>query len=230
MDTISESALFDRDTQIRLAIVAIGFSPIASLAISIFHVIPLHFSGPFIVLPAAMGALVLGSIFPQYAQTLIRGFTLGLVAVFFYDVTCRFPFIATGIWSDFIPKIGDYLLDRHHVHWVVGYLWRYLGNGGGMGLAFYAGYPLVRKYMEPLRAGLTYGVLIFCCLLITLYLSPYGRVSLFQPTLVTGTLGLLGHLVYGSVLGYGVRQLPETAASEVSEPVLLRKTSVHTWS
>jgi hypothetical protein len=206
---------FDRDVQIRLAIFAIGFSPIASLCLSTFNLIPLYISGPAIVLPSIVGALVLGSVFPRYAQTLVRGFLLGLSAVFLYDLTCRFPFMATGMWPDFIPKIGNYLLRRDQIHWFVGYLWRYAGNGGGMGLAFYAVYPLISTKMKPLKAGVAYGVGIFCCLLITIYLSPSGRIYLFSPTVFTGTFGFLGHVVFGSILGYGAGRFPDSEASFV---------------
>lgn len=219
----------DKDVRIRLAIFAIGFSPIASLSLSTFNVIPLYISGPAVVLPSIVAALVIGSIFPRYAQTLVRGFFLGLLAVFLYDLTCRFPFMATGVWPDFIPKIGNYLLRREHMHWFVGYLWRYAGNGGGMGLAFYAVYPLIKRRVHPLRAGVTYGIAIFCCLLMTVYLSPAGKVYLFSPTLFTATFGFLGHIVYGYILGYGVKQLPDLQATvapvtvPIQEPLEMRK-------
>jgi hypothetical protein len=207
------SVLKNKDIWIRLAIFAIGFSPIASLSLATFELIPLHISGPCIVLPAILSAFMLGSAFPQYRQTLLRGFLLGVVGVFIYDLTCRFPFIAVGVWADFIPKIGCYLLNHEHVHWSVGYLWRYIGNGGGMGLAFYAVYPLIRERVRPIATGVVYGLLVFACALATIYLSPDGRSYLFDPTLTTGLLGLLGHVVFGYTLGYGVKRFPDQIAS-----------------
>ena len=198
----------DKDIRVRLMIFVIGFAPITSLALSAFTLIPLHISGPYIVLPSILGAFALAAMHPEYSQIMVRGFTLGLAAVLLYDMTCRFPFIAAGMWPDFIPKIGSYLLNRENVPSWVGYLWRYGGNGGGMGLAFYAIYPLFSKQVRPLKAGVIYGVIIFCCLLGTIYLSPSGRTYLFAPTLFTGLLGLLGHLVYGFTLGYGTRRFP----------------------
>ncbi len=194
------------DALIRLTIFVLGFAPIASLSLSTFNLVPLYVSGPVIVLPAIAGAVALGLMFREYAPTLVRGFLLGVMAVFLYDLTCRLPFIAAGIWPDFIPKIGNYLLHRDHVHWSVGYLWRYIGNGGGMGLAFYAVYPLLARRVRPIKAGLVYGVAIFCCLLATIYLSPSGRTYLFDPKLVTAVLGLMGHVVFGLTLGYGTQR------------------------
>lgn len=222
-----------KDVRIRLAIFAIGFSPIASLSLSAFGLIPLYISGPCIVLPAIISAFVLGSLFPQYARTLIRGFLLGVVAVFIYDLTCRFPFIAKGVWPDFIPKIGGYLLHRGHVHWSVGYLWRYIGNGGGMGLAFYAMYPLISDRVKSVKAGTIYGIVIFGCALATIYLSPAGRTYLFDPTFLSAYLGLMGHLVFGYTLGYGAKLFPDPMASTAirgdSMPLVLHREVVSSW-
>lgn len=203
------SLLGDKDVRIRLAIFAIGFSPITSLSLSTFNLLPLHISGPFIVLPAILGAFILGLAVPQYTRTLARGFMLGIVAVFLYDLTSRFPFMMAGVWPDFIPKIGHYLLNRENVHWSVGYLWRYIGNGGGMGMAFYATYPLVSDRIKALKAGTVFGVMIFGCALITIYCSPSGRTYLFNPTLLTGFFGLMGHIVFGYTLGFGAQQFPD---------------------
>lgn len=195
-----------QDAFVRCTIFALGFAPIASLSLSTFNLIPLYVSGPAVVLPAIAGIVALGLMFREYSRVLVRGFLLGLTAVFLYDLTCRFPFMAIGVWHDFIPKIGNHLLHREHVHWAVGYLWRYVGNGGGMGLAFYAVYPLLKGRVQAMQAGLAYGVGIFCCLLVTIYLSPSGRTYLFDPTPLTATLGLLGHIVYGLTLGFGTQQ------------------------
>lgn len=195
-----------QDALVRCTIFALGFAPIASLSLSTFNLIPLYVSGPAVVLPAIAGLVTLGLMSHQYSRTLVRGFLLGLTAVFLYDLTCRFPFMAIGVWHDFIPRIGNYLLHRENVHWSVGYLWRYIGNGGGMGLAFYAVYPLLKWRVQAVQAGLVYGVGIFCCLLITIYCSPSGRTYLFDPTPLTATLGLLGHIVYGLTLGLGTQQ------------------------
>ncbi len=218
-----------QDTLIRLTIFVLGFAPIASLSLSAFNLIPLYVSGPVIVLPAIAGVVALGLMFRQYAPIVVRGFLLGLMAVFLYDLTCRFPFMAMGVWQDFIPKIGNYLLHREHVHWCVGYLWRYIGNGGGMGLAFYAVYPLLIRRVRPLKAGLVYGVAIFCGLLVTIYLSPSGRTYLFDPKPLTALLGLLGHVVFGLTLGYGTQQSLSYRRSRFSSPVQLEPRTVR-WA
>jgi hypothetical protein len=154
----------------------------------------------------------------MYTPRVLEGLASGVIAVTLYDMT-RIPFLAAGVWPDFIPKIGSYLLNAADpnyslAHWIVGYIWRYVGNGGGMGLAFYMVFPIVGRRLDSRVSGTLYGLGIFGCLLITLYLSPGGRVYLFDPSLLTGSLGLIGHIVYGFILGLCVHYLnPEVGGN-----------------
>ena len=194
-----------KDVLIRFALFAIGFSPIASVCLSTFRLIPLHVSGPLVVLPAIFAAVWICRTYEAYAPRVLEGLASGIIAVTLYDMT-RIPFVAAGLWFDFIPKIGTYLLNAQDpnysvLHWSVGYIWRYVGNGGGMGLAFYMVLPLLKIRLDPRLTGTLYGLGIFACLLVTIYLSPAGRIYLFDPSLMTGALGLVGHIVYGFILG-----------------------------
>jgi hypothetical protein len=169
------------------------------LAFAVFELVPLHLSTPALVLPAAALGLALALRFPAYGRLAARGFAYALVAVLLYDAT-RLPWIISGVWRDFIPNIGALLLDRSEGHLALGYAWRWLGNGGGMGLAFFMAYPLVARHVPVRSAGLVYGVLIWLCLLATLLLAPRGQEMLFRLTLLTFTFSLVGHLVFGGVL------------------------------
>ena len=137
--------------------------------------------------PAIVSAVLIGAANEKYARMGREGLMLGLIAVLIYDLTCRVPFILCGLWPDFIPKIGNYLLNEKGEHWFIGYLWRYFGNGGGMGLAFYMGFPLLNGRYDARRCGPIYGLAIFCCLLATLYLSRGGTTYLFKPNLMSST-------------------------------------------
>jgi len=138
---------------------------------------------------------------PQYRTIAISGFIFGLIAVTIYDAF-RVPFILTGVWGDFIPKIGIWLVGDHKAHPLVGYLYRYIGDGGGMGIAYVAIYPLlIRIFAKPIASGLAYGVFIWCGLMATIALAPHGAEELFPLTPVNVTLSLTGHLIYGGVLG-----------------------------
>jgi len=182
---------------------AVGFAPITALALSLTGWVPLHVGAPFLVLPAVCAGVVLGVWQPSYGRLAGQGFLLGLLAVLLYDCT-RIPFIAAGVWSDFIPNIAMQLLDSPDPNWWVGYGWRYAGNGGGMGLAFAVGYGIFRPRLNTWLLGIGYGLAIWSALLLTLYLVPNGEEVLFAVTPLTFTLSLLGHVVYGAALAMGV--------------------------
>jgi hypothetical protein len=194
-------ALADRrDAAIRWAYFAIGFAPITTLAMAIVGIVPLPVSTILIVLPAILVAVGLFVQYPEHGTRFATGLGIGLLATAAYD-TVRWTTIALGMWGDFIPKIGGMLLARPEPNWLVGYLWRYLGNGAGMGAAFVMVLPLVSARAACAKAAPIYGVAIWLCLIGTLVVAPDGQAMLFNLTPATLALSLLGHLVYGITLG-----------------------------
>ena len=183
-----------------VAYFAIGFSPITALAIAIIGVLPLSVSTLLIVLPATLLGIGLALWFPGYRKLALKGLMIGLIAVFLYDCM-RVPFIITGIWGDFIPKINMWLFNTSQPNWVVGYIWRYVGDGGYMGMAFTVAYCTLKPRVDARIAGVGFGIAIWLCLLGTLILAPHGQEMLFKLTLTTMSLSLLGHLIYGISLG-----------------------------
>jgi len=178
----------------------IGFSPITALAIAIIGVLPLSITTILIVLPATLLGVGLAVWFPAYGKLALKGLVIGLIAVFLYDCM-RVPFIIAGIWGDFIPKINMWLFNTSQPNWVVGYIWRYLGDGGYMGMAFTVAYCTLKPRVDARIAGLGFGLAIWLCLLGTLVLAPHGQEMMFKLTLTTVSLSLLGHLIYGITLG-----------------------------
>ncbi|MBL4705752.1 MAG: hypothetical protein JKY54_14600, partial [Flavobacteriales bacterium] len=71
----------------------------------------------------------------ELKRLIARGWLAGIVAVLMYDIS-RIPFIYMG-WEDFIPGLGGWITGSDE-NFTVGYLWRYLGNGAGLGLGFAA--------------------------------------------------------------------------------------------
>jgi hypothetical protein len=183
-----------------LAFFAAGFAPITALAVTIVGILPLYLSALFLVVPAIALSVLLGLGFPEYGKLALRGFVIGLIAVTLYD-SMRVPFILAGAWGDFIPKIGMWLLNSPEPNLAVGYLWRYIGDGGAMAMAFTVPYALFRPRLHPIVAGTAFGVAIWLCLLGTLLLAPHGQQMLFPLTLTTFSLSLLGHLIYGASIG-----------------------------
>ncbi len=179
---------------------AIGFAPITALAISLVGLLPLTVSAWAVVAPAAGLGLLLGVRFPGYGALALKGFGIGIVAVTVYDCT-RAPFIVLGIWGDFIPNIGKWLLGSPQPNWLVGYLYRYVGDGGGMGMAFTVVYSLLRPHLRCWLVAIGYGLAIWGCLMLTLLLAPDGQELMFRLTPISVTLSLLGHVVYGTTIG-----------------------------
>lgn len=183
----------------RLMLIALGWVPIAALCLALFGVMPLDVSARFVVLPAAVLAIAIGWRYPECGRVALVGFVAGLVATAAYDVT-RLALVGVGVWPDFIPPIGKLALADDQAHPVWGYVWRFLGNGGGMGLTF-ALLP-----WRGVRAGLIYGAVVCGCLYVTLLFGPGVQERLFPLSAVTAMAAMVGHLDYGGVLGYLVRR------------------------
>ena len=199
----------------RLLFALIGFAPIVTLAAALFGWVPLHVSAKFVVLPAIAGAIVLGLTHRAWGRLALVGFLAGVVATGGYDAT-RLALVWLGVWPDFIPAIGQMAMLDDGAHPAWGYFWRFVGNGGGMGVTFamlLCG-PHAERGRLGSRTGMAYGTFICFCLFGTLLLAPGAQERLFPLTPVTVAAALLGHLDYGLLLGWLTRMwLPKPATS-----------------
>ena len=197
-----------------IAFFAIGFAPITALAFAIIGVLSLSAGAFLLVLPTTVLGIGLGMKFPWYGNLALKGLLIGLIAVFLYDCM-RVPLIVTGVWGDFIPKINIWLFDSSQPNWVVGYTWRYLGDGGFMGMAFTVGYLVLKPRLDCRIAALGFGVGIWLCLILTLLIAAHGQEMLFELTLTTASLSLLGHLIYGLSIGLLLPYVCRTRAGDI---------------
>jgi hypothetical protein len=188
------------DIFMSMAYFAIGFSPITALAFAIIGILPLGVMTLAFVLPAALLGVGLAVRFPAYRRLALKGLIVGLIAVFLYDCM-RVPFILAGAWGDFIPNINKMLFNTTQPNFIVGYTWRYIGDGALMGMAFTVGFEVLKPRVDNRLAGLAFGVAIWICLVLTLLIAPHGQQMLFRLTPVTLSLSLLGHLIYGAAIG-----------------------------
>lgn len=181
---------------VRLAFFALGFLPISALGVAVIGWVPLDWSAKLLVGPAVLGLLLLAWAFPQARRLALVGFLAGVVATGAYDAT-RLSLVALGWWPEFIPAIGRLALADDAASPLWGYAWRFLLNGGCMGLAF-AMLP-----WHGLRAGVVYGSAVCCCLWASLWLGgPKAEALLFPLNPATALFSWVGHVDYGAVLGF----------------------------
>lgn len=189
----------------------IGFSPITALAFALMDCCSLPVATMIMVIPALILAIGLAYAKPNLGKLMLRGFFAGIIAVTCYDCV-RIPLTMLGYINDFIPKIGIMLAGPDDFHFLIGYLWRYLGNGGGMGMAFVSCFTLLKNCLKEKQQAkitprvtkqisLAFGTFIWLCLMITLHLSPNGEQVMFPLNPTTLLISLVGHLIFGYTLG-----------------------------
>jgi hypothetical protein len=205
----------------RLVLTLLGFVPIASLCMALFQFVSLHATLTLLILPSLLIAGLVASRYPTLGLEALLGLMAGMIATGLYDLV-RLGFIVAGMWRDFIPLIGRMALDTPDASPLWGYLWRYIGNGGAMGMTF------MMLHWRGAGTGMLYGTAICCCLFGTLLWAPDAQVLLFRLTPLSALGALSGHLVYGAVLGGLTRWMDARSAFP---PRLLRvlRRSQHEW-
>ena len=197
----------DRETARRaalaLVLAAAGATPVTLIAASTFGV-GLRAAAVHVALPAVAVVAVVAVRHRPAAALVGQAVVAGVSATALYDLS-RFAFLALGVVDrDPIPHIGVELgLDPPVV---VGYLWRYLGNGTGLALAFLA------LGFRGRAAGVAYGLAVCGGLLVTLVVSPHGQDLLFPLGPGTVVMATTGHALFGAVLGARSARLAAASA------------------
>ena len=186
--------------------------PLLSITAHVAGLVPMHVTAGLIVIPTALVLVVLGIFVPMPEDRLvIEGLRWGILATAVYDVFRLDTVAFLGWWGDFIPTMGTWLIDvdpsSRVLGGVAGYIWRYAGDGGGLGVVFLVGAaatglrrlgPTATVAAAVLFAvGPTWGGLMVTVLL------PRGQQLMFPLTPTTVTLSLTGHVIFGIVLGLG---------------------------
>ena len=97
-----------------------------------------------------------------------------------------------------------------------------------MGMAFIVAYSALKLRVNRYIAAIGFGIAVWACLLATLALAPHGQEQLFRLTLTTLSLSLLGHIIYGFVLGALVSRVSRepVVKAELQKTIPLRLSSV----
>lgn len=205
-------------------LITAGALPVCSIPLYVFGLLSMTAAALFLVIPFGITAAMLVFREKSSESTWARqGFLAGLAAVTAYD-TARMPLVVTKIWPDFIPRLGGWVLHGTTSNIPVGYLWRYIGDGGGIGMVFFVMCGLALRFRpalvtsRPIVLAIGYGVFVWSGLVATIALSARGAILLFPLTPATLSLSLGGHVIYGFVLG---RFLRRRIALQPSESALL---------
>ena len=176
-----------------------GLLPVSSIALHCAGILSLSNCLFFLVIPTFIFAIVTSAINTRVLKLVLLGWLSGVVAVAVYDIS-RIPFIYAG-WADFIPHITSWLTGSNDNAYLIGYTWRYAGNGGGLGIVFFllADHFGWKKYI--VSNGVTFGLLVFAGLLALLVFIPESQNLMFEVTPISFFGGMVGHIVYGYVLG-----------------------------
>jgi hypothetical protein len=213
----------------RAVLIIAGFLPVTLIAVSTFDIVGLRALAGYVLAPVIVTVAYL-VIRRRVVSTMVRkAVGAGLVATALYDLV-RFSFLGTGLMShDPIPHIGVAL--GLHPAWVFGYLWRYLGNGGGLAVAFSA------LGLRGIRGGVLYGLFVCSGLLALLFVCPNAQTALFPLTWVTVLMATVGHAVYGAVLGAiaerdGCRQghLPSAGSTGLTSTIGVPSSASRLWT
>ncbi|MEM7275950.1 MAG: acyl-ACP thioesterase domain-containing protein [Actinomycetota bacterium] len=177
-------------------------------------------------LAVPLGFVVLGIVVaarPLARALASEALLAGLVATFLYDLL-RWGFLAVELMArDPIPHLGSGL--DLEPGWLFGYLWRFIGNGGGLALCFFA------LGGRGARLGAAYGLAVCSGLLAFLIAAPNGQSDLFPLDGATLFVAVAGHLIYGITLGLLADRSPARAeAMAGARPLWSVPASVRFWA
>lgn len=177
----------------RLVLAFVGATPVSLIGLSTFGVVGLKTLAIAVLVPG-LGALSVIVARNRVSGSMVtRGVAAGLIATLLYDMI-RWWFLGAG-WMDRdpIPHIGTSL--DLAPGWLFGYLWRFVGNGGGLAVVF------VVSGARGIVRGVAFGLLVCSGLFGVLVFSPHGQDVLFPLVPATIVVAVVGHVVYGAVLG-----------------------------
>jgi hypothetical protein len=193
----------------RLGLV-LWLSSIPLLAISgdVFGLVPQQVSALVLLITAA-ATITLVTVWPHRSDAAIaRGAIVGMVACAFYDAVRLFCDYVLGLMGDFIPVMGSRVTGDgiSAGSAMVGYLWRYLGDAGGLGIAFYVialavGIDRFRPRTVVLTAVVFAVFPVWSGLIATVALAPHGQQMMFPLTLAAVAITFIGHVIFGLILG-----------------------------
>jgi hypothetical protein len=202
-----------------LLILLLSSMPILGISVDVFGLVSQSTTSVAVIVVTAVLATIM-TFAPHRIDTIVaRGLIAGMVACIVYDGARLFAVHVLGLMGDFIPVMGSWVTGEPDTvgSAAVGYVWRYLGDGGGLGVAFFVmAFVLGIDRWSSVRAVLAaVGFAVFPTwtgLIATVALAPRGQQMMFPLNTATITITLVGHLIFGLVLGLAFLKAPRGEA------------------
>lgn len=202
--------------------------PLLAISAHVFGLITMQASAAMLVVPLATAVVALTVLAPHAGDRVVAdGMLWGVLGCAVYDGFRLTTVHVFGWWSDFIPVMGTWITGDPQdltAGAVVGYLWRYIGDGGGIGITFFAlasavGLQRCSRRVAVL-ASVGFSVFpVWSGLIGTVALADRGQTMMFPLTWVTLTLSLVGHLIFGWIMGLGFHRSRAVRESWPWEPL-----------
>lgn len=198
-----------------LLVLLLASMPILGISADVFGLVPQSTTSiAVIVLVAVLGAII--TFAPHRIDMVVgRGLIAGMVACIVYDGARLFAVHVLGLMGDFIPVMGSWVTGEPDTTGsaAVGYVWRYIGDGGGLGVAFFVvAFALgIDRWSNVKTVLAAVGFAVFptwAGLMGTVALAPHGQEMMFPLNAATITITLVGHLIFGLVLGLAFLKAP----------------------
>ncbi|MDV3134073.1 hypothetical protein [Mycobacterium sp. 29Ha] len=216
----------------RIALVLLLASmPILAISVEVFGLLPQ--SGITLVTISLVALLATLIAFAPHRIDMIvgRGLIAGMVACIVYDAARLFAVHVLGLMGDFIPVMGSFVTGEPDTAGsaAVGYVYRYLGDAGGLGVAFFVVAYAIGidrwKNVYAVLAAIGFGVFpTWAGLMATVALSPNGEERMFPLNTATVIITLLGHVIFGLFLGLAFLKAPRGGQSGWPWPPLSEST------
>ena len=201
--------------------------PILGISVDVIGIVPQSTTSiAVIVLSAVLGTLV---VFAPHRTDMIvgRGLIAGMVACIVYDGARLFAVHVLGVMGDFIPVMGSFVTHEPDTAGsaAVGYVWRYIGDAGGLGVAFFVvAFALgIDRWsnVKAVLASVAFAVFpTWTGLIATVALAPRGEEMMFALTPASVIVTLVGHVIFGFFLGLAFLKAPRGKRSDWPWPPL----------
>jgi len=122
-----------------MLVLLLSSMPILGISVDVFGLVSQSATSVVVIALTAVLATIV--VFAPHRIDMIvgRGLIAGMVACIVYDGARLFAVHVLGLMGDFIPVMGSWVTGEPNTTGsaAVGYVWRYIGDGGGLGVAFF---------------------------------------------------------------------------------------------